>query len=75
MPFLVCVNVTVSQLGTLMCVCLLVIRISPGLSGGPTLVFVCNDPHQNAITLCESDSGLTYGESIGHTNVCLLACN
>ena len=41
------VNVTmvrrmVSELGTLMCVCLLVIRISPGLSGDP---LACNDLH------------------------------
>ena len=27
--------------------------------GGQILAFVCNDIHQNAITLCDCDSGLT----------------
>ena len=37
-------------------------RISSGLSWGPTLAF--NDPHQNAITLCECHSGPTYGDTL-----------
>ena len=34
----------VSELFTCLCICLHVIRISSGLSWGPTLAFTCNDP-------------------------------
>eukprot|EP00731_Ephydatia_muelleri_P016427 Em0009g851a len=43
------------------------------LSGDPTLVFVCKDPHQNVIALCECDDGLNYG--LGGDPTLVFVCN